>query len=334
MQPNRAELDERVQALEAWASEELEHPVHAEPVATDAGFRRYFRFRTPARSVIAMDAPPELEGTAVFIRVAELLRDAGVHVPDILARDTGRGFLLLTDLGERTWLQVLSEDNADERFPRALESLLRMQSATREGVLPEYDELLLRRELALFPDWYLRRHLRVEPDAKLEEQLNQVFDLLVEQALAQGRVWVHRDFMPRNLMDTDPDPGVIDFQDAVLGQISYDPICLFRDAFISWPEKRVTEWLQQYWSQALERGLPVPPDFESFHRDCDLMGAHRHLKVLGIFARLRYRDGKPKYLEDAPRFLNYLHTVIERRAELAPLGELLEKVGATVPEAP
>jgi aminoglycoside/choline kinase family phosphotransferase len=331
MQPNRAELDERVQALEAWASEELEHPVHAEPVATDAGFRRYFRFRTPARRVIAMDAPPEREGTAAFLRVAELLRDAGVHVPDILARDTERGFLLLTDLGERTWLQVLNEDNADERFPRALEALLCMQSATREGVLPEYDDALLRRELALFPDWYLRQHLQVQLDAKLEQQLNDVFDLLVEQALAQGRVWVHRDFMPRNLMDTEPDPGVIDFQDAVLGPISYDPICLFKDAFISWPEERVTQWLRQYWSQARAHGLPVPADFESFHRDCDLMGAHRHLKVLGIFARLRYRDGKPKYLEDAPRFLNYLHTVIARRPELAPLGEVLEEVGAEEP---
>lgn len=334
MQPSEADGDGRLQALQTWASEQLDYPVYAEPVATDAGFRRYFRFRTVTRSVIAMDAPPELEGTAAFIRVAALLRDAGVHVPEIRARDTERGFLLLTDLGERTWLQVLNADNADERFPRALDSLLRMQGATRDGVLPEYDETLLRRELALFRDWYLRQHLQVDLDPQLGRQLNDVSDLLVEQARAQGRVWVHRDFMPRNLMDTDPDPGVIDFQDAVLGPISYDPVCLFKDAFISWPEERVTAWLQQYWSQARARGLPVPADFEDFHRNCDLMGAHRHLKVLGIFARLRYRDGKPKYLEDAPRFLSYLHTVIERRAELAPLGELLERVGATAPEGP
>lgn len=328
MQPNETDTDQRLRALEAWAAAQLDHPVHAEPVATDAGFRRYFRLRAPQGSVIAMDAPPEVEETAPFIRVAELFRQAGVHVPRILARDTGRGFLLLTDLGERSWLQVLDEDNADERFPRALEALLRIQSATRPDVLPEYDEALLRRELALFPDWYLQRHLGVEPDSALRARLNEVFDLLVDQALAQGRVWVHRDFMPRNLMDADPDPGVIDFQDAVLGPISYDPICLFKDAFISWPEARVTEWLRQYWHRAREQDLPVPADFESFHRDCDLMGAHRHLKVLGIFARLRYRDGKPKYLEDAPRFLAYLNTVIERRPELAPLGEVLEQVHA------
>jgi aminoglycoside/choline kinase family phosphotransferase len=334
MQPNQADGDGRLQALQVWASQQLDYPVHAEPVATDAGFRRYFRFRTTTGSVIAMDAPPELEGTAAFIRVAVLLRDAGVHVPEILARDTERGFLLLTDLGARTWLEVLNSDNADERFPRALDVLLRMQGATREGVLPEYDDNLLHRELQLFSDWYLHEHLQVALDRPRTQQLNDVCDLLVEQARRQGRVWVHRDFMPRNLMDADPDPGVIDFQDAVLGPISYDPVCLFKDAFISWPEERVTAWLQQYWTQARARGLPVPADFEDFHRDCDLMGAHRHLKVLGIFARLRYRDGKAKYLEDAPRFLTYLHTVIERRAELAPLGELLQQVGATVPEGP
>lgn len=328
MQPQDRMDDERLKALETWAGEQLGRKVEAEPVSMDASFRRYFRFRVPGRTLIGMDAPPEKEDSEPFVRVSRLFSEAGVHVPEVVAGDLEQGFLLLTDLGEHTWLDILDEDNADERFPRAIEALLRIQQASRPGVLPPYDGELLRRELALFPEWYLERHLGLTLDNELRRLLEKVFDLLVDAALAQGRVWVHRDFMPRNLMDSDPDPGVIDFQDAVYGPVSYDPVCLFRDAFISWPEERVQGWLEQYWQGARQLGLPVPETFEAFLRDCDLMGAQRHLKVIGIFARICHRDGKPKYLDDVPRFFGYLRGAANRQPALAPLGELLDRVGA------
>lgn len=327
MQPHTTGHDYRLAALMQWVERQLGRAVTPEPISTDAGFRRYFRFRLPERSLVAMDAPPEREPTASFVRVAGLFAEAGLNVPEIVARDADTGFMLLTDLGERSWLEILDDASAGERFPRAIHALLRLQSASRPGVLPAYEETLLRRELALFADWYLQRHLGMAFDGALASAWNRLSDHLVEQALGQGRVWVHRDFMPRNLMDTEPDPGVLDFQDAVEGPVTYDPVCLFKDAFISWPEDRVAGWLEQYWQGARDRDLPVPDSLDAFLRDCDLMGAHRHLKVLGIFARLCYRDGKPKYLEDAPRFLAYLRGAIARRDELAPLREVLAEAG-------
>lgn len=326
MQPAPDSQDARRQALDAWVSERLGESVRGEVASADASFRRYFRYRLKdGRSLIGMDAPPEQEDSRPFVRVAELFGEAGVHVPEVLAGDLERGFLLLTDLGTQTWLHILDEGNADERFPRAIEALINIQKASRPGVLPDYDEALLRRELELFPDWYLEKHLGLTIDHALRKRLDAVFDRLVESALAQGRVYVHRDFMPRNLMDSDPDPGVIDFQDAVYGPVSYDPICLFKDAFLSWPEEKVRGWLAHYWQRAREEALPVPETFDAFLRDCDLMGAQRHLKVIGIFARICHRDGKPHYLEDVPRFFRYLETVIERRPELADLGEILKE---------
>lgn len=326
MQPQQDDRDTRRQALDAWVGERLGEQVRGEPASADASFRRYFRYRVGERTLIGMDAPPEQEDSRPFIKVDELFADAGVHVPQILAADLEQGFLLLSDLGTQTWLHILDGDNADQRFARAIDVLIRIQKASRPGVLPDYDETLLRRELELFADWYLGEHLGVEVDAALRKRLDAVFDLLVESALAQGRVYVHRDFMPRNLMDSEPDPGVIDFQDAVYGPVSYDPICLFKDAFLSWPEDRVIGWLEQYWQRARAEGLPVPERFEDFLRDCDLMGAQRHLKVIGIFARICHRDGKPHYLEDVPRFFRYLETVIKRRPELADLGDILNEV--------
>ena len=317
--------DVRRRALEEQVAQWLGRTVEAEPVSGDASFRRYFRFRDGERSLIGMDAPPP-EDCEPFVRVAALFRDAGVHVPEILGQDLERGFLLLTDLGRRTWLEVLDEHNADERFPRGMEALVRIQAASRPGVLPEYDEPLLRRELELFSEWYLGAHLDLEITPALRARLDEVFDLLVRHALAQPRVWVHRDYMPRNLMDADPDPGVIDFQDAVYGPVSYDPVCLFRDAFLSWPEERVRGWLRDYHQRACQAGVPVPADPQAFLRDCDLMGAQRHLKVIGIFARICHRDGKPAYLEDVPRFFAYLRGAVERNPELAPLGALLAEV--------
>ena len=329
MQPVKDSQDQRRIALEAWVAGVLGQPVQGVPASSDASFRRYFRFRVDDRSLIGMDAPPQQEDSAPFVRVAELFADAGVHVPTIHACDLEQGFLLLSDLGSQTWLKVLNESNADERFPRAIDALIRIQQASRPGVLPDYDEALLRRELELFPDWYLEKHLGLTVSPALRTRLDALFTLLVDNALTQPRVYVHRDYMPRNLMDSDPDPGVIDFQDAVYGPVAYDPVCLFRDAFISWPEHKVDAWLALYHERALVAGVPVAGDFQRFLHQADLMGVQRHLKVIGIFARICHRDGKPQYLEDVPRFFTYLRQALARRSELAPLAEILAEIGET-----
>ncbi len=321
-------VDQRRAELDGWVASRLgAAELQGVPASSDASFRRYFRYLHGGRSVIAMDAPPDREDCRPFVQVAQLLQRAGVHVPAVLAQDLERGFLLLQDLGRETYLDVLDEHNADALFDDALGALLALQQAP-PGPLPRYDEALLRRELELFAQWYLQRHLGLTLDARWRTVLERSFRLLIDSALAQQCVLVHRDYMPRNLMRSDPNPGVLDFQDAVIGPISYDPVCLFRDAFISWPEQRVAGWLQTYWQRARAAGLPVPDQFEAFQRDCDWMGAQRHLKVIGIFARIRYRDGKPAYFEDIPRFLDYLAQVAERYRELAPLRELLALVQA------
>jgi len=251
---------------------------------------------------------------------------AGVHVPEVLAQDLERGFLLLSDLGNTTYLSVLSEDNADDLFRDAIDALIRWQLASRTGVLPPYDEALLRRELDLFPDWYIGRHLdvRLAPDQKAA--LESVFQRVIASNLAQSRVYVHRDYMPRNLMVTEPNPGVLDFQDAVHGPISYDLASLFKDAFISWTEEQVLDWSARYWEKARRAGLPVSADFGEFYRDFEWMGLQRHLKVLGIFARICHRDGKPGYVRDTPRFLGYVRGVAQRYGGLAPLLKLLDQI--------
>ncbi|MDF1782081.1 MAG: phosphotransferase [Alcanivoracaceae bacterium] len=318
--------DRRKLALEEWVGQQVGREVVGEPASADASFRRYFRFDVGDRTLIGMDAPPDKEDCRPFIHVAGLLADAGVNAPHIIAQDLAQGFLLLPDMGTQTWLTLLNSENADTLFNKAIDALIQIQRVSRPNVLPVYDEALLRRELELFPEWYLQRHLGLSVDGALREQLDGIFDVLVRRALAQSSVYVHRDFMPRNLMDSDPNPGVIDFQDAVYGPISYDPICLFKDAFISWPEDQVLRWLECYWQKGRAAQLPLPSKFEDFLHDCDLMGAQRHLKVIGIFARICHRDGKPKYLEDVPRFFAYLQTVIDRRPELAALGELLKSL--------
>ena len=273
-----------------------------------------------------MDAPPEREDCRPFLRVAALMRAAGVNVPEILAQDPERGFLLLTDLGMRTYLEALDTANADELFRDAVDALIRLQRASHPDVLPPYDEALLRREIDLFPQWYLARHIGMTLDAHEREMLAKTATLLVANNLAQPRVYVHRDYMPRNLMVTDPNPGVLDFQDAVFGPITYDIVSLLRDAFVSWDEKRVLDWTVRYWEKAKRAGLPVNADFGTFYRDFEWMGLQRHLKVLGIFARIRHRDGKSGYVEDTPRFLRYARGVCERYAQLAPLLALLDRI--------
>ncbi|HET7197476.1 MAG TPA: phosphotransferase, partial [Burkholderiales bacterium] len=254
------------------------------------------------------------------------LAAAGVHAPRIHAQDLRQGFLLLADLGTRTYLEALDEASAPALFADATDALVRWQLATRPGELPPYDEALLRREMNLFPEWYVARHKSFQLNEKQKELLNDVFDRLIASALAQPRVYVHRDYMPRNLMVSEPNPGVLDFQDAVLGPITYDVVSLFRDAFLSWDEERVLDWGVRYWEKAKASGLPVDRDFGEFWRALEWMGLQRHLKVLGIFARINYRDGKPKYLADTPRFVAYARAVGKRYSALAPLLRLLDEI--------
>lgn len=330
MQPDKSKSDNKADprkvALDQWVSTYLGASVAGEPASADASFRRYFRYQHDGRSLIAMDAPPAQEDCRPFIEVAQRLQRAGLHVPEILHQDLDQGFLLLTDMGNETWLTALNENNADAWYSAAIDTLIAQQSHADVSGLPVYDEALLQRELELFPQWYLFRHREKVVTGELRQRLDRVFNVLIESALAQPQVFVHRDYMPRNLMVSDPNPGVLDFQDAVAGPISYDVISLFKDAFISWPEERVLGWLRQYFDKATAAGLPVPAEFDTFLRHCDLMGAQRHLKVIGIFARICHRDGKPKYLGDVSRFFAYLRTVIARRPELADLEWILDQL--------
>ncbi len=320
--------DTRREALSGWLAAQLRAARFSlEPASEDASFRRYWRARLEdGRTFVVMDAPPDKEDCRPFARVAGLLRAAGVHAPEVFAQDHGLGFLLLADLGTTTYLAALNEDNAARLFADATEALVRWQLATRQGELPSYDEPLLRREMNLFPEWYIAQHLKIDLSLDQKRSLENIFALLVKSALAQPVVYVHRDYMPRNLMVCEPNPGVLDFQDAVLGPITYDMVSLLRDAFISWGEEQVLDWSVRYWEKAKRAALPVVADFPEFWRAFEWMGLQRHLKVLGIFARIRHRDGKPKYLEDAPRFIGYARAVATRYRELAPLARLLDEI--------
>jgi hypothetical protein len=321
-------VDVRRDALERWLAGQFPGAKFTlAPASEDASFRRYFRATfQDGRSFIAMDAPPDKEDCRPFVRVAALLKQAGVHAPEVHAQDLQQGFLLLSDLGKTTYLQEIRKENASRLFSDATDALVLWQLATREGELPAYDETLLRRELNLFPEWYVARHLQKPLAKEQAETLENVFKLLVQSALAQPKVYVHRDYMPRNLMLTEPNPGVLDFQDAVLGPITYDIVCLFRDAFLSWEDEQMLDWCVRYWEKAKRAALPVDPDFGEFWRSLEWMGLQRHLKVLGIFARINYRDGKPKYLADTPRFIQYARGVAERYRELRPLARLLDDI--------
>ena len=329
--------DVRYQMLVDWLAQELPAlfagqgwgevpPASLSPASSDASFRRYFRWQAGERAFIVMDAPPPQEDCRPFVRMAELLAEAGVHVPQVLLADLPRGFLLLTDLGRQTYLDVISADNADALFEDALQALVAFQRLPRPAEFAEYDRALLARELQLFPDWYVARELRAEFSAAQQQAWARICDLLIDSALAQPQVLVHRDFMPRNLMLSTPNPGVLDFQDAVWGPVTYDVTSLFKDAFLSWPQARVETWLQCYYQLAGEAGIALPSSFAEFQRASDLMGVQRHLKVIGIFARICHRDGKPKYLGDVPRFFAYIDEVLSRRPELVELGQLLAQL--------
>jgi hypothetical protein len=298
------------------------------PASDDASFRRYFRIRRGEAqpSLVVMDAPPDKENCGPFVHVARLLAEAGVHVPTIHAQDLERGFLLLSDLGSTTYLDALDEHNAGRLYEDALDALLKIQRASRPGLLPDYDRDLLERELRLFPDWYIARQLERELDAAQLQTLEKAFSTILANNLGQARVFVHRDYHSRNLMVCEPGPGILDFQDAVYGPITYDLVSLLRDAYIAWDEERVIDWAIRYWERARAGGLPVARDFADFYRDFEWMGAQRQLKVLGIFARLSFRDGKNGYLKNQPLVMSYLKRTCERYRELAGLARLLEEL--------
>ena len=316
--------DARADARLAWAREVLGDAGAAlERASTDAGFRSYWRSGgTPSR--IVMDSPPDKEDVRPWLRVRDLLEAGGVRVPRVLARDVDAGFLLLEDLGGATMAQVIDAANADAHIDGAIGQLLRLQSIALPDDIPVFGEALLQRDAGLFEEWFVGRHLGLELDCDDAESLQLAQHRLMDNALAQARVPTHRDYMPRNLMPVEDGPAVLDFQDMVLGPVAYDAVSLVRDAFLSWPEPRVDAWLRRYHARAIDAGLPVP-GIDVFLRDADWCGVQRHLKILGIFARLHHRDGKSKYIADAPRFLAYLEGVVPRYRELDPLREFLRR---------
>ncbi|WP_369153700.1 aminoglycoside phosphotransferase family protein [Burkholderia pseudomallei] len=299
------------------------------PASADASFRRYFRVASaaaPGGAAIAVDAPPP-EKCREFAQIAQLLDAAGVHVPKVLEHDFDAGFMLVTDLGTRPYIPALDPAAPAAARPLmrdALDALIRWQLASREGVLPPFDEAFLRREMALMPEWYVGRHLGKALSDDARGVLDRTFALLVASAKAQPQGYMLRDFMPRNLMIAEPNPGVLDFQDAVYGPLTYDVVSLLRDAFISWDEEFELDCFAYYWEQAKKAGLPVEPDFGEFYRQLEWMGLQRHIKVLGLFARINYRDHKPHYLADLPRFLGYARRVALRYRPLAPFAKLLD----------
>jgi aminoglycoside/choline kinase family phosphotransferase len=299
-----------------------------EPASADASFRRYFRAIFADRTLVAMDAPPEREDCTPYLHVAQLFAAAGVNVPRVHSQNLAQGFLLLDDLGSHLYLDALNDASADRFYLDAIDSLIKIQLASRQNELPDYDHALLERELRLFPDWYIVRKLNLTLNPRQAETLESMFRLVLENNLAQPRAYVHRDYHSRNLMVCENNPGILDFQDAVYGPITYDLVSLFKDAYICWPEERVLDWVIRYWQKAKSAGLPVDQDFAAFHRDFEWMGVQRHLKVLGIFARLYFRDGKDRYLNDMPLVMRYLRAACERYRELTPLAALLNELEA------
>lgn len=323
---------ERIQLLENWLKEQFpDKPFTLQPASADASFRRYFRVSFQDQTLIAMDAPPQQEDCTPFLQVAEILAATGVHVPKIVAQNLGQGFLLLSDLGDTTFLQALNNqvDSADQLYGDAIDALIKLQLSQQVEGLPGYDEALLLKELNLFPDWYVAKHLRVAITEKQQAVLQSIFTRIIQNNIAQPSVLVHRDFHSRNLMVTSPNPGIIDFQDAVVGPITYDLVSLFKDAYIRWDEEQILDWMIRYWEKARKTGLPVSTDFAEFYRDFEWMGVQRHIKILGVFARLYYRDGKENYLNDMPLVMEYLRKTCKRYRELHLLLNLLDELNPT-----
>ena len=325
---------ERREWLSAIASKYALDVESEVPASSDAGFRSYFRVADQnGKTFIVMDAPPAHEDVRPFIRVTSLFEKAALTVPHIYEQSPEQGFLLLSDLGRETYLDVLNEDNARELMTEAIDALVRWQSISEPGVLPEYDRATLTRELNLFPEWYIAKHRNKTLDERQSALLKVCFERILQNNLSEAKVFVHRDYMPRNLMVVpEGGPGILDYQDALYGPVSYDIASLLRDAFISWGETFVIDMTIRYWEKARQAGIPVPQDFGVFWKDVEWMGLQRHLKILGIFARLNYRDNKPKYLADTPRFINYVRQTAHRYDELKALLFLVDQIEDSVPQ--
>jgi aminoglycoside/choline kinase family phosphotransferase len=347
---------QRQQQLTDWLSSlSPDQPFTLEPASADASFRRYFRATFADGSTrVVMDAPPQHENCEPFLHIGKLFELAGTHVPHVYAQDLAQGFLLLSDLGNTTYLQALDPDSAKRLYGQATDALIKIQLASKPAELPPYDEALLRRELDLFPEWYIGKHLGVTLNDKQKNKLEEVFQRILANNLAQPCVYVHRDYHSRNLMyigsplpnplpqageeanvknDLQISPGILDFQDAVYGPITYDLASLFKDAYIQWEEADIMDWLIAYWEKARKAGLPVREDFGEFYRDYEMMGVQRHIKVLGIFARLYHRDGKDGYLKDMPLVMEYLHKACERYIDLKPLLNILLELNMQLEKA-
>ncbi|MHB8742923.1 MAG: aminoglycoside phosphotransferase family protein [Sulfuricaulis sp.] len=325
-------MDNRLEALTEWTGRMLGgRDFDIRSASADASFRRYFRVAMAGHSYIAVDAPPDKGDIHPYVVMARRLQTLGLNVPEVLAEDQARGFLLVSDLGERLYLPQLTEQTVERLYGDAMGALVVLQAGTfvadAAEFLPDYDAPLLRREMELFSEWYLERHLGRQLTARQKAVLDAAFVLLTNTALSQPRVWVHRDYHSRNLMVTSVNnPGILDFQDAVLGPVTYDLVSLLRDCYIAWPRAQVEEWAKSYYELARQSGIPAGADEAQFLRWFDLMGVQRHLKAIGIFARLCYRDGKSGYLPEIPRTLGYVQTVSACYPELQPLLVLLREL--------
>jgi aminoglycoside/choline kinase family phosphotransferase len=321
---------QRQQQLSAWLSSLYPNENFTlAPASADASFRRYFRSTFADGSTkVVMDAPPQQEDCRPFLYIGKLFEDAGTHVPHVFAQNLEQGFLLLADLGNTTYLQALQDTGAAKKlYSAATDALIKIQLASKPNQLPPYNEALFRRELNLFPEWYISKHLGITLTEKQSSDLERSFQRILANNLAQPCVYVHRDYHSRNLMYVaDNNPGILDFQDAVYGPITYDLASLFKDAYINWEEEEIMDWLIRYWEQARKAKLPVNEDFGEFYRDYEMMGVQRHIKVLGIFARLYHRDGKDGYLKDMPLVMHYLRHACQRYIDLKPLLNLLDEL--------
>ena len=330
-------MDQRLHELSEWAQQQFHAtPIRIEPASGDASFRRYFRVYLPETSYILMDAPPDKEDSHPFVKIAAWLHEMGVCAPQVLQQHAHAGFYLLTDLGNQQYLGQLNAASADQLYRDAIDALLRIQQqgGLYQQELPPYDLALLNREMQLFVDWYLGKHLGIELHSAQMKIINQTFSHLTDSALVQPKVFVHRDYHSRNLMYLDNNnesechnPGILDFQDAVWGPVTYDLVSLLRDCYIQWPDEQIEQWLRYHFDNLHEHRLLRETGFEQYHQWFDLMGIQRHLKATGIFARLNYRDNKPGYLGDIPRTMGYVFSVSTRHPQLKPFVTLLEDLG-------
>jgi len=320
--PSRHEL------INKWLHLVLEgHDFTLTDLAADAGARRYFRITDlNEASLVLMDAPIAHNNVRQFTFIADLLASNGINVPNIVHANFEDGLLLLSDLGDETYLKSLKQENANQLFDDATTALVKIQTIQDVRLLGKYDANLMDQELALFNDWYIEKQLNIQLDGNTQDSLQNILNLITERCVSQPSVLVHRDFMPRNLMVCNNNPGILDFQDAAIGPITYDVVSLFKDAFISWDEEEIIDWTIRYWEKARKVSLPVPSDFGEFYEDLEWMGLQRHLKVLGIFSRLKHRDGKSHYISDEPRFLTYIRDVAQRYGALKPLLKILDQL--------